>query len=261
MGLSVRVSVLALVSVLGLSLPARAQPPVPPMEVVPPETLAGGEAAPAAPPTPSGAGAAAEGKGDAAPKATPVAGWDDMFYIRSADKRYSLRFTGQVQTDFRDALDRGDNTDIDTFLVRRARIGLEAVLFENYEFRFLTDFGQGQTRLVDGYMNIHYWDAFQVTVGKFKQPFSYEQLIQDRLTPFMERSLIDQIVPARDVGVMAHGQNLFNGALDYGASVSNGVQNGDADTNRGRTRPPAWRSGRSRGGRTARCGGSRSGRR
>ena len=112
-----------------------------------------------------------------------------------------------------------------------ARFGLEATLFQYYEFRFLPDFGQGQTRIQDGYLNIHWWDAFQITSGKFKQPFSYEQLIQDRFTPFMERSLIDQLVPQRDLGLMFHGQNLFQGVLDYGLSVSNGEQNGDADTN------------------------------
>jgi len=30
---------------------------------------------------------------------------------------------------------------------------------------------------------------------------------------------------------MFHGQNLFNGVLDYGLALSNGEQNGDTDTN------------------------------
>ena len=54
-------------------------------------------------------------------------------------------------------------------------------------------------------------------------------------------------MPGRDVGVMVHGQNLFDGVLDYGLAVSNGVQNGDADTNKAKDatarvllRPFAW---------------------
>ena len=187
---------------------------------------------------------------DAAVKPAPVAGWDDLFFLRSPDKRFSLRFTGQLQADYRDFLAPTDKTDLDQFLVRRARIGLESVLFKNYEFRFLTDFGQAQTRLVDGYMNVRYWDEVQFTFGKFKQPFSYEQLSQDRFTPFLERSLIDQLVPARDVGVMIQGQNVFDGLFDYGVAGSNGVQNGDADTNgakdftaRVAVRPFAWQKG------------------
>src|SRR5262245_44076301 len=139
----------------------------------------------------------------------PFAGWDDGFYLRSADRQFGLRITGQIQADYRWYANPDDRNDIGGFVIRRARFGLEAVLFGHYEFRFLPDFGQGQTRLQDAFLNIRYWDEAQFTAGKFKQPFSYEQLIQDRYTPLMERSLIDQLVPARDVGVMIHGQNLL----------------------------------------------------
>jgi phosphate-selective porin OprO/OprP len=81
-------------------------------------------------------------------------------------------------------------------------------------------------------MNVHYWDAFQVEVGKFKQPFSYEQLVQDRFVPTAERSIFDQLVPARDEGVMVHGYKLLGGRLDYQVAVSNGEINGDFDTNK-----------------------------
>jgi len=154
-----------------------------------------------------------------------------VFFLRSADKQFSLRFTGQIQSDYRDYLDSGDQVDLTTFQIRRARLGLEAVLFQHYEFRFLTDFGAGQTRLVDSYLNVRYWDEAQFTFGKFKQPFSYEQLMQDRFTPFMERSIIDQLVPGREVGIMIQGQNLFHNMLDYGLSTSNGVRDADSDTN------------------------------
>lgn len=160
-----------------------------------------------------------------------VAGWNNGFYIQSPDQRFIFRITGQVQADYRAYLDDRDTTDIDTFVVRRARLGLEAVLLNYYEFRLMPDFGQGRAIEQDAYMNIHYWDAFQIEVGKFKQPFSYEQLIQDRYVPTLERSLIDQLVPARDVGAMIHGQNLLDHHLDYAFAVSNGQINGDFDTN------------------------------
>lgn len=159
------------------------------------------------------------------------AGWDKGFFIRSKDRDFVLRLTGQIQADYRDYFREPDSTDIDTFLVRRARFGLEANMFNYYEFRLLPDFGQGVARVQDAYLNVHYWDCFQFEAGKFKQPFSYEQLIQDRFVPTMERSLIDQLVPARDVGVMVHGQNLLDGRLDFGMAVANGVINGDSDTN------------------------------
>jgi phosphate-selective porin OprO and OprP len=213
----------------------QASPPTQPGAVpnfVPTAQGPGSPVPPPAPPDPSVAlpyGASQLDTGGVGDR--PVTGWDNGFYIRSADNAFSLRITGQLQADYRWYVASADRTDIDQFLLRRARFGLEATLFRYYEFRFLPDFGQGQTKLQDGYLNVHYWDALQFTAGKFKQPFSYEQLIQDRFTPLMERSLIDQLVPQRDLGLMAHGQNLIGGRLDYGVAVSNGVQNGDGDTN------------------------------
>jgi phosphate-selective porin OprO and OprP len=162
------------------------------------------------------------------------AGWDEKngFFLRSGDNDFLLRVTGQIQSDYRYYQNDHDAVDLPTFLVRRARLGIEATVFRYYDFRLLPDFGQGNTRLQDAYLNARYWDEFQIETGKFKQPFSYEQLIQDRFVPTMERSIIDQLVPARDVGVMLHGYKLFDDRFDYAASIYGGVINGDQDTDR-----------------------------
>ena len=70
-------------------------------------------------------------------------------------------------------------------------------MLDYYEFRLLPDFAGTalNTIITDAYMNVHYWEGLQLEVGKFKQPVSYEQLIQDRYVPTMERSMIDQLVP------------------------------------------------------------------
>ena len=96
-----------------------------------------------------------------------------------------------------------------------------------YEFRLLPDFAGSSISksITDAYMNVHYWDEFQFEAGKFKQPFSYEQLIQDRYVPTMERSMMDQLVPQRDEGVMIHGHKLFGDRFDNAAAVSNGDPN------------------------------------
>lgn len=165
-------------------------------------------------------------------EAKPVfAGWDKGFFIRSADDAYHLRITGQIQSDYREFVNSNDTLNPDTFLVRRARLGIEATVFEHFEFRLLPDFGQGQARIQDSYLNVRYVDWLQIEVGKFKQPFSYEQLIQDRFVPTLERSLIDQLVPGRDVGLMIHGEKLLDDRLDYAVAVSNGELNVDTDTN------------------------------
>ena len=162
----------------------------------------------------------------------PSSGFPDGFIVHSADNRHQLRLTGQIQADYRSYPMKGDSTDIDQFVLRRARLGIEATLFDYYEFRFLPDWGSNRTVIQDAYMNVHYWDQFQFQVGKFKQPVSYEQLIQDRFVPTLERSLIDQIVPARDLGLMVHGQTLLNDHFDYALGIFNGTVNGDTDTNK-----------------------------
>jgi phosphate-selective porin OprO/OprP len=169
-----------------------------------------------------------------------LAGWNEGFFVQNADKSFMLRITGQLQADYRAYVDRPDTTDIDTFLIRRARLGIEATMFDYYEFRLLPDFAGSSagTQITDAYMNVHYVDEFQFEAGKFKQPLSYEQLIQDRYVPFMERSMIDQLVPARDVGVMIHGRKLFEDQLDYAVALSDGEINGNGsngiDTNNGK---------------------------
>jgi phosphate-selective porin OprO/OprP len=173
-----------------------------------------------------------------------AAGWSegDGFFLKSSDNSFIMRVTGQVQADTRLYDIEHDTTDIDSFLVRRARLGVEGTVFSNWEYRLLPDFSNSQSntvdvatpRILDAYVNAHYWDAFQVEAGKFKQPFSYEQLIQDRFIPTVERSLIDQLVPARDVGVMVHGEKLFADRFDYAVSIFNGEINDDYDQNKGK---------------------------
>jgi phosphate-selective porin OprO/OprP len=167
-------------------------------------------------------------------RATTLAGWDEKngFFLKSADNSMLLRITGQIQSDYRYYLNDRDTVDFDNFALRRARLGIEATVFDHYDFRLLPDFGGGSTHIQDAYLNARWWDVFQFEAGKFKQPFSYEQLVQDRFVPTMERSLIDQLVPQRDVGAMIHGYTLFGDRLDYQASVFNGEINGDQDTDK-----------------------------
>jgi hypothetical protein len=171
-----------------------------------------------------------------------VAGWGNGFYLQSPDQRFVARLTGQIQLDARSYLNPRDTVDIDQFLLRRGRFGVESIMFDFYEFRIMADFGGSQLNapappstptpsVTDAYMNVHYWDALQFEFGRFKQPFSHEQLTLDRYIAFMERSMIDQLAPQRDIGIMVHGQNLVDSRVDYAVAVSNGEINGNFDAN------------------------------
>ncbi len=208
--------------------------------------------------TPAAATAQSSANGNADPSDPPgggatgaaqnFLGWNEGFFLQSPDRSCQLRITGQLQADYRGFLDTVDSSSTansavagspttgspDTFLIRRARLGIEATMANYYEFRLLPDFA-GTTvakSITDAYMNVHYWDACQFEIGKFKQPFSYEDLIQDRYVPTMERSMMDQLCPQRDEGAMIHGERLLCGRFDYAVAVSNGDPNDSTiDTN------------------------------
>jgi phosphate-selective porin OprO/OprP len=80
----------------------------------------------------------------------------------------------------------------------------------------------------------------QVQAGKFKSPVGLELLQSDRWTFFNERTLANNLVPNRDLGVELHGDwfggiasyaaGIFNGAPDY-SNPGRGIVNADSDNN------------------------------
>jgi phosphate-selective porin OprO/OprP len=160
---------------------------------------------------------------------TVIAGGDG-FIIQSADTNFSLRVRGYGQFDTRLSADNGPAKD--TFTIRRLRLGLEGTVFENYDYKVLTDFGSGITSttannafLQDAFVNIHYWPQFQIQLGKFKEPVSLETLQTDANLLFVERGLPTQLAPNRDVGIMFQGE-LLSGKLSYQLGAFNGVPDG-----------------------------------
>jgi phosphate-selective porin OprO/OprP len=162
------------------------------------------------------------------------AGWDNGFVMKSKSGDYVIHFIGQVDSDYRDYTSPQDTIDKDGFLLRRARFGAEGVMAKHFEYRLLPEFGQNRARILDAYFNIHYWDEFQITLGKYRQPFSYEQWVPVRFLPFMERSMIDELAPARDVGVMFFGRKVLRDKMDYWVSFFNGIRDGDFETGEGK---------------------------
>jgi phosphate-selective porin OprO/OprP len=84
--------------------------------------------------------------------------------------------------------------------------------------------------LKDAYADFRVRPYINVRVGQFKQPFSREEMMSDNLTDFVERSVINELSPSRDIGVMAFG-TLFERIVGYQVSVSNGTGEDAADNN------------------------------
>ncbi len=164
------------------------------------------------------------------------------FILKSSDGDYLLKIKGIIQFDsfFFDhdnptltTTNGGFSYASSTFNPRKVRPYFEGTLAKYYDFRFLPDFGNGQTVLQDAYLDIHYWPEVRLKGGKFKSPVGLERLQDETNLTFFERALPTNLLPNRDVGFYFHG-DPWNGAFSYALGILNGVADnalGDTDAN------------------------------
>lgn len=144
----------------------------------------------------------------------------------------------QVQAEFGDAPD-SRFPDGDRFLLRRFRLGARATFAENFEMVLQGDFGNNslattagyRAQLADGYIAWNKFPVATVTVGQFKVPYGYEQILGDTKVLTVERSLPnDQLTLPRQAGAMVAGTFLEK-RLGYGVAFvnGNGTNNGGND--------------------------------
>ena len=154
----------------------------------------------------------------------PVAGFEDGFFVQSADGENRLVFGLVVQADGKFSLD--DPTPItNTFVLRKMRPTLTGQFGRHVQFKVMPDFGGGTTVIQDAYVDLRVSPAFWFRAGKDKTPVGYELLIGDAYLLFPERSLASSLVPNRDVGVEALG-DLSGGRVAFAAGVFNGIPDG-----------------------------------
>ena len=153
-------------------------------------------------------------------KPAPVAGWGrDHAFLRSADGAFETQISGYGQLDFRGY--QSGNHPPNSFFLRRARIALEGKLDRYFDFRIEGDFSDPATPLRDFYVNIHRIDEFQLRFGQFRVPISQEEMRTDNNQDFVERSLVNNLVPSRSPGLGASGV-LGKGVFEYQLGAWNG---------------------------------------
>ena len=120
-----------------------------------------------------------------------------------------------------------ESSNLETFDLRRNRIGVSGDLFKHVEFEvereFLDNRSDGapstKTPWKDAYLNIDFLENAQIQAGRFKIPFGLDQLTPITRNDFVNRSLgATYLAPARDAGAMAHGR-FFKRGLNYWAGV------------------------------------------
>jgi phosphate-selective porin OprO/OprP len=178
-----------------------------------------------------------------APTATPAsapavaAGWQDGFFIQSANGENRIQFGAVVQADGRFTTD-DPAPFTDTFTIRKARPTLQGRVAKYFDFRLTPEFGNGAATVLDAYVDTRFSNAFRVRVGKDKSPVGLEVLYADPGLLFPERSLASSLIPNRDVGVQVQG-DLAGTKVSYALGVFNGIVDGssstsDVDTNSGK---------------------------
>jgi phosphate-selective porin OprO and OprP len=178
---------------------------------------------------------AAQGTGTSTPPVT--AGWQDGFYVQSANGDYRLQLGALANADGRFAFADDAGLVNDTFLIRRLRVPIRGRLTRHFEFNLNPDFAGGTLVVQDAYLDTVFAPAFRVRVGKAKVPVGMERLQPVQAIVFGERAHPTLLVPNRDVGIQVLG-DLRGGVVSYQAGVVNGFPDGASG--------PGWRERRRR---------------
>ena len=143
----------------------------------------------------------------------------------TAFAQVDAKVTGRVQFDARNidtsftAIGDRDSASVgDTFEVRRARIGVSGSINKDIGYEVVGNGVGSSTNWIDtAFINYGFNKKAQVRTGRFKQPFSLEEMTSSNNIDFMERSYGNQMVPGKRLGAMVHGEPMTG--LTYGVSV------------------------------------------
>ncbi|MBI2516629.1 MAG: porin [Opitutae bacterium] len=165
----------------------------------------------------------------AAKAAAKVTVNDKGFTLASADGANSLRLRGLVQLDARTFFNDNGITN-NAFVLRRARLIAEGTFAKNFNFQLVPEFGGSSVSLVDATLGVNVSKELQFKFGRQKSPVGLELLQSDSWTFFNERSLVTNLVPNRDAGVLATG-DLLGGRVNYSVGLFGGVADAASTTN------------------------------
>ena len=161
----------------------------------------------------------------AAPASPVTAGWQDGFFIQSANGDFRLQVGLLVHADGRFTSGDDDRLINDTFLIRRLRPSLRGRFSRRFEFYLNPDFANGVLAVQDAYVDTIFSPAFRLRAGKAKTPFGMERLHSASNILFFERGLPTALAPNRDIGVQVLG-DVGGGVVSYLAGLLNGVADG-----------------------------------
>jgi len=149
---------------------------------------------------------------------------------------FRIDFRLKLQGDYRE-FDPPEVDEPDGFEMNRRRVGVQGTFLRHFEYEIERELRETRAWR-DVFVNVGYFDDFQVRAGKFKMPFSLEEVTSPMDLDFVYRAnVVNSGSPAREVGVSLHGQFLQR-AVGYEV----GVFQGDGENARFGDNPGAGRT-------------------
>ncbi|MBI5365350.1 MAG: hypothetical protein HZA53_19390, partial [Planctomycetes bacterium] len=164
------------------------------------------------------------------PSQAAQAGFEDGFFLRSADGQYELTVNGRAQFD---ADWNGSERDPESdFFVRRMRLEFSGRFPGGVRFHFEPNLLPEGLEVEESWIGLDVLggDAL-LMLGRMKAPFMLEERNPQGNVDLPRFSILHQFAPAEDHGVFFYGRTE-SGRLGYDLAAYNGT--GGADTNDGK---------------------------
>ncbi len=158
--------------------------------------------------------------------------------VKSSDGMFKFAFGGRLQMDaslfIRDRTKLGNGTEM-----RRARIKSYGTLWRNWKYKLEVNFNPSfAVPVTDGWLSYTGSEAFSITLGHQKVPFSQQSMTSSNWQVFEERALLDAFIDNKEQGrrrlgvvFAAHGETWnYAGGIFSGGLKSSGVRNEDYGT-------------------------------
>src|SRR5262249_13495799 len=154
------------------------------------------------------------------------------FDFKPADGLFDLALGANLQVRFSDLMVQ-DVVSADEFRIRRAKLYLTGFAFDprlTYRVQLAFENPNNVRLLDDAFVNWKFNDCIQVQAGQSKTPFGREELMNDGVLMFTERSIaIDTFKANRDIGAGFLGYSPGY-VFQYWAGVFGGVGQGTLRT-------------------------------
>jgi phosphate-selective porin OprO/OprP len=157
--------------------------------------------------------------------------WKGAPELSSSDGKFKFKVRGRIQTDYNNIDQDFDITgrpDVSAVELRRARLGVEGVVWYDVKYKFEIDFADNEVAIKDAYvayagLKPKDWGIGEIRFGNQYVYNSLEQITSSRFITFMERAAYQEaFFLDRQIGaaILAGGEHWSFQTGIYGAPVA-----------------------------------------